>query len=583
MIARDDQSTTGTGGRTEGGAALPVALVLLAVLAVVLLRLPYYDDDVMKSDEAIYAVTARAWSHGLLPGRDTWDNKPPGMAGAYLLGGRLARIAERCGHAPGGMIAGSRLLALVLALVTLLVTVRLARLAAPGLPAWPVGVAYVLITHANGWHPAEWVVLNGELPATALVAVSALCLAEWARTGCQARRLTHAGGLLVLAGVCGGMALLFRQTALLPVAAMGLWLIWAAAKRRGGRGAWAAVGVVVGGMALGWAPLVGYYAGQGALRYLWAAWGGYGLAYAGQGVAWAEAWGNVRASLGVGIMPALAGLGVMGAIFAIGRARRGGDEEGSAAGPGAPRLAAPVSSATPAAYVSVDVRRPLLLLMIALGVGSALAVLPGGHLFDHYFLQAAPPWALAAGLGVAYLARRPGSRVVRGAAAVMLALGVVVLLSRLLLSHPAEQRAAMRAANREVFGSVAEVVRARTSPSDRVLVWAWAPQVYWYSERLPAARDLTLNYALGWIGRQPQELFPGARAALLEDLRRTRPPVIVVSNDGVLPFSESAAWRPEAAPEVWAFIRGEYRLARRMAHWDVYEARSGSFSAHPSP
>lgn len=523
------------------GGRLSAALALLTLLAVVALRAPFLNGDLLKSDEAVYAISARAWSEGLLPGRDLWDSKPPGMAALY----RLA------GHLPGGAIGGSRLLALLATVITLLVALRLARLVAPALAPWPVGLAYVLLTHANGWHPAEWVVLNGELPATALVALSTLCLAEWARRPGSGRP-----SLLLLAGAGGGLALLFRQTALIPVLVLGLWLAWAAARRGGGRAAWSAVGLAAAGIALAWLPLVGYYRAQGAVTFLWAAWGGCGLAYAGQRVGWEEGWHNARASLGVGMFPALVGLGLLGTVFALARVR------------------SPRAAADPAAHA-------LLMLMIAFGLGSALAVLPGGHLFEHYFLQAGPAWALAAGLGLAHLARLPGSPVIRTTAAVLLALGVVALLGRLALTPAAAQRTAFREANREVFDAVAADIRTHTQPTDRVLVWAWAPQLYWYAARLPATRDLTLNYALGWIGRQPQELFPGARAALLSDLRRTRPPLFVVPSDTVLPFSGAAAWRPETAPEVWAFLRGHYRLARRVAHWDVYELRAPRGPAAP--
>lgn len=528
-------ATPPAGPRWLAGGRLPAgAWALLALLAVVILRAPFLDGDLLKSDEAVYAVSARAWSQGLLPGRDLWDSKPPGMAALY----RLAA------HLPGGAIRGSRLLALLAAAITLLVTLRLARLVVPALPPWPVGLAYVLLTHANGWHPAEWVVLNGELPATALVALSTLWLAEWVRHPGPGRHR-----LLLLAGAGGGTALFFRQTALVPVLALGLWLVWTAARRGGGRAAWAAVGLAAAGLALAWTPLVGYYWAHGALSYLWAAWGGCGLAYAGQRVGWEEGWHNARASLGVGVLPALVGLGLLGTLFALARVRR-------------------------TRAVTDPPVQSLLWLMIAFGLGSALAVLPGGHLFEHYFLQAAPAWALAAGLGLAQLQRLPGSPVIRTTAALLLALGVGALLGRLVLTPAPAQRAALREAHREVFGAVVADIRAHTRPPDRILVWAWAPQVYWYAARLPATRDLTLNYALGWIGRQPQELFPGARAALLSDLRRTRPPLLVVPSDTVLPFSGAAAWRPEAAPEVWAFLRGHYRLARRVAHWDVYELRA---------
>ncbi|MEN6305177.1 MAG: hypothetical protein ABFD96_20810 [Armatimonadia bacterium] len=557
----------------------------MAVIAIVALRVPFSHGDLLKSDEAIYAVEARAWSNGLLPGRDVWDNKPPGMAALYLL----------ASHLPGGTIAGTRLLALLFSVVSLLLTLRLSQLVAPNLPAYPVAIAYVLITHANGWPPGEWIVLNGELPSTCFVTLAAWCLAEWAHRREQYATVASPASsgpwvLVLLAGLFSGAGMLFRQTALLPVAAMAVWLIWATSRR----GALKPLGTAALGVALAWVPLVYYFWSQGALHYLWAAIGGHGLAYASQSVAMADAWRSLREGLGVGVLPELLVLALIGLAFAISKSLRLRRQS------------------HPAGQV-------LLLLSLVWGLGSLLSVLPGGHLFGHYFLQLAPAWALAAGLGVARMMRFAESRVVRLAAYAAIVLGLLVLAGRLVALQPAGAQIAClwlvaclgafvvgnlprestmaqvvlaatmlllalsvatgvatdgaRSANREAFTAVAAQIQARTTPSDRIVVWAWAPQVYWYSERLPACRDLTLNYSLGWIGQRPGELFPGARAAFLDDLDRTRPRMIAVANDDLLPYTTSLAWKPAAAPEIWAFIHNNYRVSARLPHWDLYELK----------
>lgn len=504
---------------------LAAALVAVAAICgIVALRLPFFSGDLLKSDEAVYAVTARAWSQGLLPGRDIWDNKPPGMPALYRLSG-----------VTGDMILGSRLAALVLSIVTLLATLGLARLAAPRLPSWPVALAYMLVTHANGWPMAEWVVLNGEIPSTACTALCALCLAAWARR--------QSWGLLVAAGICAGLAPLFRQTAFLPVAGMAGWLAWAATRRGGWRRLLQSLGLALAGLLVAWIPLISTYVAQDALPYLWQACGGRGLAYAAQAVPLEQALSSLRSSLSAGLLPVLLALGVIGVALAVAKGLR---------------------------QTAAD--RPVLWLLVSYGLGSGLSVLPGGHLFDHYFLQLAPAWALAAGLVTAWLMRRPRP-VFRTAGVALGLLGLLALAGRIWSMSTASPLEPYRECNRELFGEVSAAIRARTASYDRIVVWAWAPQVYWLSDRLPAARDITLNYALGWIGGSPQELFPGARDALLADLKSTSPAVIAVPNDHLLPFSQSPAWQPEHAPEMWALIRQRYRLSQRLPHWDLYELR----------
>jgi hypothetical protein len=559
-----------------------VALAVLAVLALIAVRTPFLDGDLLKCDEAIYGVTARAWTQGLLPGRDVWDNKPPGMAALYLL----------ASHLPGETVLGSRLLALLFSALTLLVMLRLARLVAPRLQVWPVATAYLLITQANGWFPAEWVTLNGELPSTCLVALSVWCAAEW-----TSREDPRLWPLLVLCGSFSGTSVLFRQTAALPVVAIVCWFVWVTL-RNGSR---EELLKTMGQMALGWAvaclPLAYHYWSQGALQYLWPSCFGLGMAYAGQGVAPVEAWRSLREALSVAALPALVGLGGIGVAFGIGRIVPRGRE----------------------AILPEETVRPL---VAAWAVGSAVSVLPGGHLFGHYFLQTAPAWALAAGLGVARLRRFPPGSSVSLAGGALLALGLLLVAGRLWVSQPmgpviaclwlATSGAAVllgrrepsvaawcgvlflmlllatgigsnvwqgtrvatadaKGPNQRVFGPVVAEIRARTSPADRILVWAWAPQIYWYSDRLPASRDITLNYSLGWIGKQPQELLPGAKATLLRDLNDHRPRVIVVANDDVVSYSGSPAWKEQAAPEVWGFIGRNYRRTLRLPHWDLYE------------
>ncbi|MYZ41250.1 glycosyltransferase, partial [Streptomyces sp. SID4917] len=95
----------------------------------------------------------------------------------------------------------------------------------------------------------------------------------------------------------------------------------------------------------------------------------------------------------------------------------------------------------------------------------AVAVVAGFHFFGHYFLQLVPPLVL-----LATAALRPLSRE-RAASALLTSVCVCALfLTWGFLAPRPELDHAQR---------LADAVRARTGPADRVLVWGMHPETYW--------------------------------------------------------------------------------------------------------
>ncbi|MFE0104673.1 ArnT family glycosyltransferase [Streptomyces sp. NPDC059009] len=159
---------------------------------------------------------------------------------------------------------------------------------------------------------------------------------------------------------------------------------------------------------------------------------------------------------------------------------------------------------------------------------SAAAVLLGFHFFGHYYLQLMPPLAL---LGTAALQILPWERTVTAVLASAVSCGLFVawgvLAPRPELAH-AER--------------LAEVVRARTAPDERVLFWGMHPEAYWLADRAPASRFLTAglltNYSGGRNGPQVGERYgvPGAWPVFRAELAR-RAPVVIVDDSRGKPFA----------------------------------------------
>lgn len=211
--------------------------------------------------------------------------------------------------------------------------------------------------------------------------------------------------------------------------------------------------------------------------------------------------------------------------------------------------AAPVLAALAVAFVRR--RRPphTADLWVWLAV-SALATAVGMQFFGHYFLQLTPSLALlgaAAVAGPAFGAGPSAARAVLAGTALLTA-GFVAFA---MVAPHGEQDHARR---------LSAVVRQRTAPGDRVLVWGMHPEDYWLADRAPASRYLTAgfltNFSGGRDGARVGERYAmdGAWPYFRRELRR-RPPALVVDDARGKPY------RAGRTPTLRAFLDRHYRRA----------------------
>jgi hypothetical protein len=121
---------------------------------------------------------------------------------------------------------------------------------------------------------------------------------------------------------------------------------------------------------------------------------------------------------------------------------------------------------------------------------------------------------------------------------------------------------------------VAREIKNRTAPGDLLYVWGFEPVLYWLSERRPASRFI---YNVAQRSTWERE---GSRRALLSDLWRTRPRMIVVQARDVFPAVTGTSFdsRDElpSFPELAALISQEYELVTQVDDFDLYRRRSQS-------
>lgn len=522
-------------------------VVALPVLLSVLLRLPFLSAP-FERDEGEYAYIAWRMSEGDVPYRDAFDQKPPGVFGVYWLAFALF----------GRSVEAVRLVLTLWGVAATAAAALLGRRYGGPRAGLAAGVAFAMMTTAPGfWATAANTELFMLLPL-----LGALALAfPVAESGVTTRpgRLAGVGALLAV-------AVLFKQVAAFFALALLPFLV--VSRRRGGglrngptgrsdqdaalqgvpatRGDRRVVipssppaGAVPEGrtswppLRLRWKPLAAVVAGGLAVlvpvSLVFAAAGAFvpyldavllhNLLYAGSEC---QSWslpflGYILGRIVTAFWPVLV-LALAGTLVAA-RWRRAEPRPGWG----------------------------LILLWLPAALASAAL---GCRFFPHYFLAAAPPLALLAGLGVEGLAgwveRRAaargagdgGSRTAReaqgggrrtGDLATALALVAVFAVP---MAREADLFLTMGpgARSHAIYGpeifpgaqALGEYLRTRTAPGEAVFVLGSEPQVLFHAERRSATRYIFLDPLLG--------SFPDAAARqqeAIEEVRRARPAAVV--------------------------------------------------------
>lgn len=346
-----------------------------------------------------------------------------------------------------------------------------------------------------------------------------------------------ARGRAVLAGVALAVAVLCKQPAAVTVVPVA-WLWW-----RSGRWQHVLRGLAAGGVA-GLALSIPFGLAE-VIDWSLLGTGGYlaadaaDLGFALQRLVWLVA----------------LGLGFWGSAVLLAVAPR--FQAARAASPQRPERAEP---ADPVPGDAVDA-------WLLLGA-SALGVTAGLRFFPHYLIQLLPALALLAARGSTLL--RPGvvrAAAVWGAGAAVLAAGLAWFLP--LDPDPPYDR------------HLAAYAREHSAPSQRILVWGNAPEVYWRAERQPAGGFTHTEFVTGYSGgRRPR---PASEAEVPDEALYRAWIVRLRADPPALVFDTSAAdirggrWFPlDRFPSLTRLLDERYRRTTTIDGIPVYRLVDGS-------
>jgi hypothetical protein len=475
-------------------------------------------------DQGTYSYVAERILAGGLPYVDAWDNKPPATYYAHAAVLALVPAADRWSRSClPGVQQECGYLALQLADVLWTSLTGLAVFGVARAVGWPRATALLACAIFLLFANLSQLSREGSTPEKQLLLPMVLSYLGVLRGGTK---------WLFVAGVCAGVAFLFKQTAVsIPLALLG-WLVWLGAPWRLTRGLWFAVG---------WAtPLAltaAYFAAHGALGALWQASFGYNVTQAGS-----SALAIPRGALS-GAWHVFANSSALLWLLGLG----GG-------------------------FVLLAKRRERAHLLVCWAAADALSLCLGGAKFAQvYFVQLVPSLALLAAPAVA-----EGWRLSRGLHLARAYAGIVGL-AIFLLSNQFQASVALRAfwERTPPHASVPleRLVASRFAAGQPLFVWGDNSEVYLYASASSPSRffhtfPLSHQYTrgTGYLER---------RAELLRVWQATPPAAIALDPATLREDPDgSLGLNPASFPQLQTLLAEQYVPIEDMpGGWQAYRRR----------
>ncbi len=495
--------------------------VLFLALVLVALRLPALFHPVLDVDEAIYGLFARVWFDGGIPYLDAVETKPLGIyalfGSLFALFGRFNLIAV---HAVTIGIVG--LTALVLYKTAAMLSTRRAGFFAALLYA-VFSTTYIPKIIATTIEPVM-------LLPVALQYWLWLCFEREGK-----RWLAFASGAAFATACCfkyqAGMNLIVMLAYLGVVRPM--LLGWRPCLRN-----WRGFLPFLVGAAIPPAIMLAYLWHTGALEafFFWSLRGN--ADYLRGGIAGI----SLGHQLLTRVLPYVASTALLWILAAIACVRLG-------------RQVARPEGRTP------DAARWMLILLWFLF--SIVPVCAGYRFYGHYFLLLLPPMAILAAPVMDAALAAGGKRWVRALVIFWIALPALGFLAARL--YIPQLHRATGEDNLSDYKPAAAYVAAHTQPADRIVVWGFAPMIYWNAERLPATRffwsDLMTGRVPGLAGQDAassrERIMPEAWEMFFSDLTRRRPLYFIDTSPANL--HDYGAYPVAAYPRLAEYLKAHYR------------------------
>lgn len=495
VVARDGGMVARVGAASRlarVAAAWPYAIVASIPAA---LLAPWFGAT-LDRDEAAYAVVARGMGDGLVPYRDLFDHKPPLVYGLYWSASLFGDGAWQ-----------PRVLAALLLGATALVVVAAMRELGFGRYAALVAGAVFGVSTSNVMLQMN---ANTEAFMLAPLTASFVCALRGVRTG--------RGRWMLAAGLCTGIAVLVKTSAVFPAAAIFVWLL----ARREPLVADAAR--LVSGAAAPVAAAALVFAALGAFDEFWYANITYNRVYT-DAISLAD-----RLTYAYRMDPGVLIAGLW--LWAL-----------SAGG----------------IVIAVRRRTPERVALLLWAAGAVLAVKSTGYELTHYYVQLLPAASLFAGVSLSAIGGlpRPGRRAFGVSLAPLFVLGGGVYAT---YASDGALRAEIHSRYERIYAcesatpAIGAWIAARSQPGDGVWNFGRDTGIYFYANRQPATR---------FMYDRSFQLDPATARAALSSLEAA-PPRYIVDTFGCV-------FRDGRPPDIAAFIAARYERAAVVEGAIIYE------------
>ncbi|MGH7595912.1 MAG: ArnT family glycosyltransferase [bacterium] len=210
--------------------------------------------------------------------------------------------------------------------------------------------------------------------------------------------------------------------------------------------------------------------------------------------------------------------------------------------------------------------------------GSALAVCIGGKFFGHYYIQLLPPLTILAAVSLTVWWRANGNvkyaKWRRAAVRVGIFLPPIIYLA----TNWQEEQKRMEGENR-YFQNLAAEVRKLSEEGEKIFVWGRMPELYYFSQRLPASRFITSNFVVGMntynykdrTARYDHAMGSRMSDWLLNDLAANRPQLIIDTSPQN--FRQYGKYSLAGMALLQDFLQKNYRLAKTIDRLAIYKAK----------
>lgn len=220
-----------------------------------------------------------------------------------------------------------------------------------------------------------------------------------------------------------------------------------------------------------------------------------------------------------------------------------------------------------ALYRSFDLRVYFTLhFLVATGSGAAMY-----RFFPHYFVPSIP----FLGLAIAGWLKRPLASARIGSQLEVSSASFLIVVA--IFATYINEKIDGRVGHEELVQKVGAYVARTTKPDAKLFVWGFSPWLYGYSHRRPAGRYVFETYVTGFVPwfhdileQEPARVVPGSMDALLHDLARETPEVVVDAGSVMIArpmrsFAPAAEW-----------LRTNYCFELRIGAYDIYRRRVGN-------